>query len=263
MQEESLAGGFAHPGAVVRVGNTVRRPPSEFRDAINALLEFLDGSGAIEVPRPLGKDDQGREAFSFVEGDVPIPPYPPWAVTDDALRSIGRLLRRFHDAVAGFEPGEHRWPGDLTDPAGGTFVCHNDVCLENVVFRDGEAVGLLDFDFAAPGRRLYDAGMTLRMCGPVRDPRNIPEEFGDIDPVRRAALFCESYGVEQEEAEELIDGLRASMTAGRAFVKRRAEAGEPWFEETWQAGGPGRYDRDETWIEQNRDALLRALSGND
>ena len=29
-------------------------------------------------------------------------------------------------------------------------VCHNDVCLENVVFRGGAAVALLDFEFAAP-----------------------------------------------------------------------------------------------------------------
>ena len=38
--------------------------------------------------------------------------------------------------------GEGPWIGK-----GGPIVCHNDVCLENVVFRDGEAVGLLDFDF--------------------------------------------------------------------------------------------------------------------
>ena len=29
-------------------------------------------------------------------------------------------------------------------------MCHNDVCPENVVFRDGIAVALLDFEFAAP-----------------------------------------------------------------------------------------------------------------
>ena len=44
----------------------------------------------------------------------------------------------------------------MADPEGGPVVCHNDVCLENVVFRNGEAVALLDFDFAAPGRPVYD-----------------------------------------------------------------------------------------------------------
>jgi Ser/Thr protein kinase RdoA (MazF antagonist) len=42
-------------------------------------------------------------------------------------------------------------------------VCHNDVCIENVVFDDRrEAVGLLDFDFAAPGRAVRDLVHTAR-----------------------------------------------------------------------------------------------------
>ncbi len=57
----------------------------------------------------------------------------------------------------------------MADPAGGRIVCHNDVCLENVVFRDGLAVGLLDFDFAAPGRPAYDLAQMARMCVPVDD----------------------------------------------------------------------------------------------
>jgi len=31
-------------------------------------------------------------------------------------------------------------------------VCHDDVCSENVVFRDDIADALLDFEFDAPGR---------------------------------------------------------------------------------------------------------------
>ena len=38
---------------------------------------------------------------------------------------------------------------------GGPIICHNDVCLENVVFRDGQAIGLLDWEFV---RRRVDAG---------------------------------------------------------------------------------------------------------
>ncbi len=63
----------------------------------------------------------------------------------------GRLLPAFHVASASFDPSVCV-SDETADPRGGTIVCHNDVCLENVVFRDGEAVGLLDFDFSAPGR---------------------------------------------------------------------------------------------------------------
>ncbi len=61
------------------------------------------------------------------------------------------------------------WSNELADPSGGSIVCHNDVCMENVVFRDGAAVGLLDFDFAAPGRPLYDLAQFARMCVPIDD----------------------------------------------------------------------------------------------
>jgi Ser/Thr protein kinase RdoA (MazF antagonist) len=64
------------------------------------------------------------------------------------------LMRRFHDASRSFDPSSSTWSDEMADPARGTVVCHNDVCLENVVFRDGIAVGLLDFDFVAPGRLL-------------------------------------------------------------------------------------------------------------
>jgi hypothetical protein len=43
---------------------------------------------------PLGIDDDGRERLEFIDGDVPVPPYPAWAQTDAALESVAVLLRR-------------------------------------------------------------------------------------------------------------------------------------------------------------------------
>ena len=79
----------------------------------------------------------------------PLAPYPDWSQSDTALASIARLLRGLHDAAHGFDPQGLTRNDALADPAGGTLVCHNDVCPENVVFRDGIAVALLDFEFAA------------------------------------------------------------------------------------------------------------------
>ncbi len=85
------------------------------------------------------------------------------------LASIGSLLRRLHDAAGTFDPHGHSWDDRLADPAGGTIVCHNDVELSNVVFRDGVAVALLDFEFAAPGRAVYDLAQLARLCVPIDD----------------------------------------------------------------------------------------------
>ena len=81
------------------------------------------------------------------------------------MASIAALLRRLHDAARGFDAGGHDWSDELADPAGGTLVCHNDVCPENVVFRDGIAVALIDFGFAAPGRPVYDLDEVAESLG--------------------------------------------------------------------------------------------------
>jgi Phosphotransferase enzyme family len=89
-------------------------------------------------------------------------------MSDDALISVARLLRGYHDAVDEFgtsHPGL-TWSTELADPAGGSVLCHNDLCPENVVFRDGRAVALLDFDYAGPGSRVWDVVATAAMWAP-------------------------------------------------------------------------------------------------
>jgi hypothetical protein len=47
------------------------------------LLQYLQDVGFDRAPRPLGVDDAGREVLSFIEGDVPIPPFPLWSMSAD------------------------------------------------------------------------------------------------------------------------------------------------------------------------------------
>jgi len=64
----------------------------------------------------LGIDARGREALSFVPGEVPTRPLPPWSATDEALAALARLQRRLHEAAGGFEaPDGARWdlPADV------------------------------------------------------------------------------------------------------------------------------------------------------
>jgi len=110
----------------------------------------------------------------YVAGDVALPPYPAWAQTDEALASTARLIRGLHDASVGFDTHDATWSRELADrstPSDPTdlVICHNDVCMENIVFRGGRAVALLDFDFAAPGRRAHDVAAFARMCVPIDD----------------------------------------------------------------------------------------------
>jgi Ser/Thr protein kinase RdoA (MazF antagonist) len=260
MEEIALEGGVAHPGAVVRVGETVRRPAGEHTPSVHALLSHLHSVGYDGAPEPLGVDERGREVLSFVAGDVPVPPYPPWALRDETLASVARLLHRFHDAARGFDPSGYAWSSELADDGGGEIVVHRDVCPENVVFRDGEAVALLDFDFAGPGRPLDDVASTISMWAPLRDPRTISPDRAALDPFRRARVFCDAYGVSTQERAELIDMWPRMRRQGTAFVRRHVDAGEPAFVEMWeQAGGEEGERRNLAWIEENLERLRRAL----
>src|SRR5665213_2913978 len=162
---EVLRGGVGNAGLVVRQGDRVSRPASPHASTIQALLRHVRASGFAGVPEPLGIDAGGREWLRFVPGDVPLPPFPEWSVTEDALASVARLLRQFHDATEGFDGGaDASWDVELAGSGGGAVIGHHDVCLENVVFRDETAVAFLDFDFAAPASRVWDFASFARMC---------------------------------------------------------------------------------------------------
>jgi thiamine kinase-like enzyme len=170
--------------------------------------------------------------------------------SDDALGSIARLLRRMHD-VSTTVPFEldATWSREMADPLGGEVFCHNDVCLENVVFRDGVAVGLLDFDFAAPGRREFDLASFARMCVPIDDDANAARlGWVRTDRPSRLRLVCDEYGLDEPGRERLLACLDESIARGGEFVRRRVEAGEVAFIEMWEAmGGQERFDRRRRW----------------
>jgi len=257
--EEQLEGGVANLGKVVRVGDTVRRPASPFTNSIFALLEHLHEVGFDGVPRPLGLDEQGREVLSFIPGEVPIPPFPAWSMSAAALASVARLQRRFHEAVSGFDTTPYAWSDELADPRGGPVVCHNDICPENVVFRGEEAVAILDWDFAAPGRPEWDVAAVMSMWGPVRDPSDPVPGMEGLEPFARARLIADAYGVDERDraaiADVFVDRLSISL------VEKRAAAGERAFIEILERqGGAGRAARRREWLEANIDALRRALA---
>lgn len=267
---EVLAGGIANAGQVLRIGTEVHRPASAHSPTILALLRHLHETGFDGASVPLGVID-GRERLVYLPGDVAVPPYPPWAQTDSALASVARLLRRLHTASASFRADPHAtWSTEMADleisPQDRLTVCHNDVCLENVVFRDGEARGLLDFDFAAPGRPLYDLAQLARLCIPLDpDPVGLGWHPGCVDPAgadapARLAVVAQAYGVRGHERADLLDLVAAGIARGGQFLQRQVERGDPNFVALWQSlGGSERFDRRRAWWARTAPTFRRAL----
>ncbi len=261
--EIELNGGVANAGAVVRSGEHVLRPSNPHTPTIHRFLGSIAASGFSGASQPVGVDADGRERLQFIDGDVPLPPYPRWAQTDMALASTARLIRRLHDAACVYQPSTaDTWSTEMADPAGGSVICHNDVCMENVVFRDGEAIGLLDFDFAAPGRPVYDFACFARMCVPIDDDES-KARFGwqPADLPRRLRLVADEYGLHTHERSEMVEALDESIVRGGEFVLRRVNAGDANFREMWNSiGGMTRFDRRRAWWASTRsqfDAVMR------
>jgi hypothetical protein len=261
MDDELLAGGVENAGSVVRRGGHVLRPGNSRSAVVHGVLAGLRAAGFEGASNPVGIDSDGRERLEFIPGDVAVPPYPAWARTEDALLSIVELLRALHDASTRIDLPSGPWSDELADPGGGPVLCHNDVCLENVVFREGRAVGLIDFDFAAPGRRAFDVAQFARMCVPVDDDVNAARlGWPPGGRPERLRLVADAYGLDRGDRQMLLEALTTTIDLGGEFVHRRVAAGHAGFLAMWEAmGGQERFDRRRRWWADRIDGFAAAL----
>jgi aminoglycoside phosphotransferase (APT) family kinase protein len=264
-QDQPLSGGMMN--TVVRRGDRVVRTTPPHAPALQEYLTALTASGFDGAPRPLALHENGTEELTFVEGNVAIPPFPAWATEDRTVSACARLLRRYHDAAAHvpFDSGAD-WPTALSDPEGGTLLCHNDPCLENLVFRDGEGYALIDFDLAAPGRPVWDLAALAFYMGPTLPPEVLAEsKFAGADVVHRLRLLADGYGLSEADRLALPEAIEQYNEVSRVFVKDMFERGNPLFvRDVERLGGwdawERRKDRRSAWLRQQRPAFLRALN---
>jgi Ser/Thr protein kinase RdoA (MazF antagonist) len=208
---------------VTRVGDTVRREAGPWTDTVHALLRHVRARGLVEAPAPLGRDAEGREVVAFVPGEVHHYPMPLWMWDDDVLVAAARLLRRLHDATAGFAPpggARARWRVPAHEPA--EVVCHNDFAPYNLVFRGRALAGVIDFDTASPGPRAWDLAYLAYRLVPLTAPDN-PDAPATPEPdrARRTALLAATYGP-PATADAVLAILPARLDELRAFTLARA-----------------------------------------
>jgi hypothetical protein len=238
-----------------RAGDTVRRMTGPWTPSVHALLRHLEARGFEGAPRVLGIDERGREILTYIEGDAPTgwpDPYPAWVWAHETLESAARLLRRYHDAVADFVRPDGAAFRQPAGPAPHEIVCHNDVGPFNTVFRGERAVAMLDWDQLAPGSRAWDLAIAVWRWVPVTHSPSgeVPGTQGE-----RIRRFCAAYGF--ADVAQVVDLLPARMRHGYAYVRERAEAGEPGFVKIWSfTDGLAHVLRDAEHAERDRDALL-------
>jgi aminoglycoside phosphotransferase (APT) family kinase protein len=220
--ETPLAG--ARRRGIVRIGDTVRRPPSEASEFAESLLRYLETVAFDGAPRFRGRDEQGREILAFVAGTV-ARHQPP--VGRKRLISVATLIRRFHDATSG-----STLAGDEE------VVCHGELGPHNTLFVRHDAVALIDFDSIYAGSRLDDLGHAVWFFVPIGpDAGSLPVQAA------RLRVFCDAYG--DCEPGQVLDALAARFERARA-----------WYAERGLAHGEARFRRSSGWLADNRPRLL-------
>ncbi len=239
-------------GGAVRVGDTVRRTSGAWTPTIHRLLEHLHARGVTWVPRPLGYDDDGREVVDYLPGIVPNYPLPDWIWEDAVLVAAVTRMAEFHDVTGDFHTAGTSWQLPSHEPQ--EVVCHNDFAPYNMVFVDNSLTGVIDWDTASPGPRVWDLAYLAYRLVPLCDPvggDGIASPIGEKR--RRLELACTTYGSAatlHDVATTAIDRLHDLA----AFTETRAR------EAPHLSGHVRLYQRDSRWIAEHLTELTSRAS---
>lgn len=224
--EEELTGG--NSGVVVRAGDTVRRAAGPWSPAVQRLLATLRAAGLTEVPAPLGLDDQGRDVVSYLRGEVVNDPLPAWLWSEAILLDAAALLRRMHDASTELALEDLEWQLPGHRPV--EVVCHNDVAPYNMVFQDERLVGLIDFDTASPGPRIWDfAYLAYRIVPLAEDALDGGPPLADR--LHRLDALIEAYGSIFSSHQVLVTMADRLEDLARFTDRRATDTGRDDFVE--------------------------------
>jgi hypothetical protein len=252
-KEMPLVGGI-NPRHTVRVGNTIRRPAHAGTPAIHALLRHLQ-TKKFPAPVPLGIDHQGREVLSFVDGDAGIWPWSEFLRSPNGLKGVGRMLRRYHEAVSDYS-GPTVWMKESRAPRSGEVICHGDFGPHNLIWRDEEIVGVVDWEWAHPGPAIDDLAFAAWMTIPLRPDEDMQEVGFSAVPDRRERLNALLIGYGKCVAAEVIASvLRLQDEYFQEMQVRGAQGSEPW--KTYlEAGLARRNRRENAWLSANQASLV-------
>jgi thiamine kinase-like enzyme len=129
------------------------------------------------------------------------------------------------------------------------------------VFRDGRAVAFIDFEFAAPGRPIYDLAQLGRLCVPIESDFD-QDRIGwhPADRPKRLRLVADAYGLDRDARMELLDAMDDAIDRIEAAARRSADGADQRSLETLAAtGGIEKYDRRRIWWMRHHGEFAAAL----
>ena len=267
VREVPLPGGDVTVG-VVRVGDTVRRPMGPPSPLVHEVLAHLERVAFAGAPRLLGVDDAGREALTFVEGEVAGRPWPAWVADTGRIASVARLVRSYDDAVGSLGlpatsavallPALPGMPASVAGPA--ELIGHLDVTPENVVFRAGVAFALIDFDLLRPAARVEEVANVLLWWAPLMPERDRDPALAGVDAIARSTLLVDAYGLGDADRGRLVAVAQNTCERSWYLMRDRADRLGGGWRRMWDEGVGDRILRRQSWLAAHAQALEAAVT---
>ena len=255
---EYLAGG--RENQIKRTGNHVIRPAGAWSKSVHMLLAHLHENGFNAVPTALGFDDNGNEIVSFIQGDVCNYPLSDNAKSLEMLQTAASLLRTYHDTTTSFiqdETSNQPWMLPPRQPI--EVICHGDYAPYNVVLNGRIAIGIIDFDTAHPGPRVWDIAYALYRWAPFTHPQN-EDGWGNLaEQIIRAKQFCDAYGLPQSERKKVAGVAIERLQYLVEFMHAEAKKGNEAFQQNIADDHHLAYLQDIAYLKEHRQTISSQL----
>lgn len=242
---------------VTRLGDAVFRSRGPGSDRVEQLLTLLEERGFGYAPRFLGIDPAGRQTVRYIPGEAGTYPMTAAVRSLTALRSAARVLRSLHDT--GQDLAETMVGGWLLpDVAPAEVVCHGDFAPYNCVFDGENLVGIIDFDAAHTGPRLWDIAYAVYRFAPLTAPDSAVGFGTTAEQAERAGVFCDTYGL--RDRSRLVATVVERLHALIDFMRAQAAGGSAAFQKHLDDGHDLSYLRDIEHLRRNEPEITKILS---
>lgn len=243
---------------ITRADDRVHRPAGPWTPTVHRLLEHVHAHGFVGVPEPISLGDT-LETVSFVPGTAGDYPWTQDIASEAALVTTARMLRHYHDAAADF-PRSDADVWSQAERAPVETIVHGDFAPYNCVYDGIAAVGIIDFDTAHPGPRVWDVASAVYRFAPFTTGV-VEGGTASLDlRLGRAAEFCRAYELDARSRSVLVDTMVSSLVALVTTIETEAAAGDPKFVSDLAHGHVELYRADVAFIEEHADAIAAAVA---
>ncbi len=224
---------------VVKVGNTVRKEPSENSELVRKVMTVLSNNNFQYSPKHLGIDQKEREIMTYIEGQQ----MNHTEITLGLMRQTLEVLKQFHDIFSTSELSQDQ-----------ETLLHTDYAPWNLIVKEGKLVGVIDFDKVTPGKRIYDVAY---ICWNLLDIGSKDSNFTEEEIFKYLPILINAYG--EIDTFEFVDVLLSEQN--RILLERelRVKEVEEGEEKQYREGICEDIKKQIGWVERNRGNIDEAL----